>query len=78
MLMMQPYQQSSQGSGEELPKSHSKQLLHHGVKNVLRITTDERVSFSNGMNTMAIPISMNYVRDCHIDRNISMSTVTTL
>ena len=55
MLMMQPYQQSSQGSGEELPKSHSKQLLHHGVKNVLRITTDERVSFSKWMEYNGYP-----------------------
>ena len=47
--MMQPYQQSSQGSSEKSPSSHSKQLLHHVLKNVLRITTDERVSFSKWM-----------------------------
>ena len=49
MLMMQTYQQSSQGSSEKSPTSHSTQLLHHGLKIVLRITTDERVSFSKSM-----------------------------
>ena len=47
--MMQPYQQSSEGSSEKSPSSHSKYLLHHVLKNVLRITTDERVSFSKWM-----------------------------
>ena len=47
--MMQPYQQSSHGSNEKSPSSHSKQLLHHVLKNDLRITTDERVSFSKWM-----------------------------
>ena len=46
---MKPYQQSSQGSMRESPSSHSKQLLHHVLKKVLRITTDERVSFSKWM-----------------------------
>ena len=49
MLMMQPYQQCSQGSSEESPSSHSKQLLLHALKNVLRITTGERVSFTKWM-----------------------------
>ena len=47
--MMQTYQQSSQGSSEKSPSSQSKQLLHHVLKNVLRITTDESVSFSEWM-----------------------------
>ena len=45
MVMNQPYQQSSQGSSEKSPSSHSKQVLHHVLKNVLKITTDDRVSF---------------------------------
>ena len=47
--MMQTYQKSNQGSSEKSPSSHSKQLLHHVLKNALRITTDERVSFSKWM-----------------------------
>ena len=49
MLLMQPYQQSSQGSNEKSPNSHSKQLLHHVLKNILKIEEDERVSFSKLM-----------------------------
>ena len=44
--MMQTYQQSSQGSSEKSPNSHSKQLLHHVLKNILSIDQDERVPFS--------------------------------
>ena len=47
--MIQPDQQSSQRSSEKSPSSHSKVLLHHVLNNVLRITTDERVSFSKWM-----------------------------
>ena len=47
--MMKPYKQSSQGSREKSPSSCSKQLLHHVLKNVLRIATDERVPFSKWM-----------------------------
>ena len=52
MLMMQPCQQSSQGSSEKSPSSHSKQLLHHVLKNVLNINTDDRVSFPKWMKYM--------------------------
>ena len=44
--MIQPCQQSSQGSGEKSPSSHSKQLLHHVLKDVVKINQDGRVSFS--------------------------------
>ena len=47
--MMQPHEQSSQGSSEKSPSSLSKQLLHHVLKNILKITTNERVSFSKWM-----------------------------
>ena len=47
--MMQTYHQSSQGSSEKSPNSHSKQLHHHALKNVLNINQDERVSFSKWM-----------------------------
>ena len=49
MLVIQTYQQSSQGSSEKSPNSHSKQLLHHVLKNILKIDQDERVSFSKRM-----------------------------
>ena len=49
MLMMQPYQQSIQESNEDPPSSSSIQVLHHVLKKVLRITTDERVSFTKWM-----------------------------
>ena len=52
MLMIQPYQQSSQGSREKSPISHSKQLLHHVLTNVLKISKDERLSFSKWMEYM--------------------------
>ena len=55
MQMMQPYQQSSQESSEKSPSSHSKQLLHHVLKIVLRITTDERVPFSKWMEYNGYP-----------------------
>ena len=45
MVMTQPCQQSSQGSSGKSPSSHSMQVLHHVLKNVLKITTDDRVSF---------------------------------
>ena len=48
---MQTYQQSRQGSSEKSHSSQSKQLLHHVLKNVWRITTDERVSFSKWMES---------------------------
>ena len=47
--MMQTYHQSSQGSSDKSPNSHSKQLLHHVLKNILKIDQDERVSFSKWM-----------------------------
>ena len=34
---------------EKSPSSHSKQLLHHVLKNILKIDQDERVSFSKWM-----------------------------
>ena len=49
MLMMQTYQQSIQESNEDSASSNPIQLLHHVLKNILRITTDERVSFSKWM-----------------------------
>ena len=49
MLMMPTYHQSSQGSSERSPNSHSKQALHHVLKNILKIDQDERVSFSKWM-----------------------------
>ena len=49
MVIMQPYQPSSQGFSEESPSSHSKQVLHHILNNVLKITTDDRVSFPKWM-----------------------------
>ena len=47
--MMQPYQQSIQESNEDSPSSNPIQVLYHALKNVLRITTDGRVSFSKRM-----------------------------
>ena len=47
--MVQPYQQSIQESNEDSPSSNPIQVLYHVLKNVLRITTDERVSFSKWM-----------------------------
>ena len=47
--MIQPCQHSSQGSSEKSPSCHSKQLLHHVLKNVLKTSQDERVSFSKWM-----------------------------
>ena len=41
--MMQPYKQPSQDSSEKSPSSHSYQLLHHVLNNVLKISQDERV-----------------------------------
>ena len=58
MLMMQPYQQSNLGSSEKSRSSHSKQLLHHVLKNVLRISTDARISFPNWME-------YNYYHNMH-------------
>ena len=49
MLMMQTYQQSIQESNEDSTSPHPIQVLHHVLKNVLRITTDERVSFTKWM-----------------------------
>ena len=49
MVIMHTYQQSSQGSSEKSPSSYSKQVLNHALKNVLKITTDDRVSFSKWM-----------------------------
>ena len=51
-IMTQPYQQLSQGSSEKSPSSHSKQVLHHVLKNVLNMSKDERVSFSKWMEYM--------------------------
>ena len=45
MLMMQTYHESS----EDSPSCISIEVLHHVLKNVLRITTDERVSFMKWM-----------------------------
>ena len=51
--MTQPYQQSSQGFSEKSPSSHSKQVLHCVLKNVLKISKDESVSFPKSMEYMA-------------------------
>ena len=53
MLMTQTDQQSSQGSSEKSPSSHVKQVLHHVLMNVLKISKDERVSFSKWIEYMA-------------------------
>ena len=50
--MMKSYEQSSQGSSEKSRSSHSKQLLYHVLKNVLKINTDDRVSFPKWMKYM--------------------------
>ena len=50
--MMQPFQQSSQRSSEKSPSFHSVQVLHHVLNNVLKITTDDRVSFSKWIEYM--------------------------
>ena len=47
--MMQPYHQSIQESSEDSPSSNSIQVLHCVLKNVLRKTTDETVSFTKWM-----------------------------
>ena len=52
MRLNQPYQQSSQGSSEKSPNSNSKQLLYHFLNNVLKISKDERVSFSKWVEYM--------------------------
>ena len=52
MQMNLPYQQSSQGSSEKSCSSHSKQVLHHVLKNVLKINADDRVSFPKWMKYM--------------------------
>ena len=49
MLMMQTHHQSIQESNKNSPSSNPIQVLHHVLKNILRITTDERVSFSKWM-----------------------------
>ena len=69
MLMMQPYCQSIHESSEDSPSSNSVQVLHHVLKNVLRITTDQRVSFTKWMqyhgylfiqeSCEGVPISIN-------------------
>ena len=54
--MTKPYQQSSQGSIEKSPSSHSThllQVLHHVLKNILKISKHERVPFSKWMEYMA-------------------------
>ena len=47
--MMQTYHQSIQESSEDSPSSNSIHVIHHVLKIVLRITTDERVSFTKSM-----------------------------
>ena len=47
--MMQPFQQSIQESSEDSPSSNPIQVINHVLKNVLRITTDERAFFSKWM-----------------------------
>ena len=59
--MMQPYQQSSQGSSDKSPSSHSMQLIQPVLKNVLMISQDERVSFSKCMGYNDTTVIMNYV-----------------
>ena len=49
MLMMQTYHQSIQEPSEDSSSSSPIQVLHHVLKNVLKTTTDERVSFSKWM-----------------------------
>ena len=51
--MTQTYKHSSQGSSEKSPSSHSKQVLHHVLKNVMKIRNDEKVPFSKWMEYMA-------------------------
>ena len=48
MPMMQPYQQSIQESSEDIHCSNP-QILHHVLKNLLRLFVEERVSFSEWM-----------------------------
>ena len=49
---MQPYKQSSHTSSEKSPSSQSEQVLHHVLKNVLKINQDGRVFFSKWMEYM--------------------------
>ena len=44
MLMMQMYHQSSQGSSENSPSSHSIQVIHHVFNNVLEVYATDRFS----------------------------------
>ena len=76
--MIKTYHQSIQESCEDSPSSNPIQVLHHVLKNLLKITTDERASLSNGCNTMVIAIPKTYVKDFHLDWKISLSSVPTL
>ena len=78
MPMTQPYQNSNQGSSEKSPSSHCKQVVHHVLKNVLKISKDERVSFSKWMDYMDYGMSMTYVMTFSLNSDISMTSVTTL
>ena len=49
MLMMQTYHWPPDESSKDSPSSKPIQLIHHVLKNVLRITTNERVSFLKWM-----------------------------
>ena len=74
ILMMQTYQQSIQESNEDSPSSNPIQVLHHVLKNILRITTDERVSFSKWVEHVGyqymhepcdiFPLFMEYLYGC--------------
>ena len=50
--MAQPFQESIQESSEDSPSSNSVQLIHHILKNVLKITAVDRVSFPKWMEYM--------------------------
>ena len=55
--MMQTYHQSSQGSSDDSPSSHSIQVIHHVFNIVLKVFTADRFLFQNGWNTCITTIS---------------------
>ena len=55
MLMMPTYHQPIEESSEDSSSSNSIQVIHHVLKNGLRITTDERVSFLKWMEYNGYP-----------------------
>ena len=50
--MTQPFQESIQESSEDSSSSHSIQVIHHVLKNGLKINTDDRASFPKWMEHM--------------------------